>query len=123
MSEQSFVIPGRLPGYNELNKSGWGNNYRVKTKALELVEWYIKVAPFGITPVSEKITVEIRCFEPNARRDDDNVTSGASKIILDALQQMGIIKGDGQRYVQCIKHPVEVDRENPRIEVTLRTLV
>jgi len=114
---QKLTIPGRLPGYNEL-KVHWGTSHKIKKEAMHLVGWCIKAA--HLKPIDGKAIVEIRCYEPNARRDDDNCTSGAAKIILDALQQCGIIKGDGQRYVRCIKHPVEVDRENPRVEVVMR---
>ena len=118
-NRQHFTINGRLPGYNELTKGGWRANYIAKKKGLEQAGWSIKSAQ--IQPMTGKVEVTIRCYEPNSRRDCDNATSGASKIILDSLQNCGILKGDGQKYVKCIKHPVEVDRQAPRIEVLIRT--
>lgn len=115
-----FTVPGRLPGYNELGAGHWARRGRIKREAMEAVGWIIKAN--GIQPITSKVQVEIRCYEQNRRRDDDNVTSGASKIILDALQNIGILKGDGQKYVRCVKHPVEVDCENPRIEITITPL-
>lgn len=116
---QQFTITGRLPGYNELS-SGWHYHarHRVKMSAMEAVGWEIKRQ--GIQPVEGKVVVTITCYERDRRRDDDNVTSGAAKIILDALKNNGIIAGDGRKYVECVKVPARVDRENPRVEVELR---
>lgn len=62
----------------------------------------------------------ISCYEPNARRDVDNVTSGAGKVILDALQEIGVLQGDGRKYIaQVIYSAVEVDRKNPRVEISI----
>lgn len=112
-----FTIPGRLPGYNELNHGHWAARQRVKSEAMNKVGWTAKATK--LKPIRSKVNIKIRCYEPNRRRDDDNVTSGASKVILDALQNCGIILGDGQKYVRCTKYPVEVDKENPRVEVTV----
>ena len=64
--------------------------------------------------------VYITCWEPNMRRDDGNVKAGASKVILDALQDIGVLAGDGRKYVKSYDMPVELDRGNPRIVVEIR---
>lgn len=114
---QSFTVPGRLPGYNELAKGDWRKCARVKAEGKALVAVYARQAK--IKPVESRVTVRIVCYEPNARRDQDNVQSGAAKCILDALQDMGIIKGDGQKYVTYIPTTPTVDRKNPRVEVSM----
>lgn len=117
--EYHFTVPGRLPGYNELHGAGWRKSHRIKTEAMGRVMWAAKAA--RIPPITGRCTVEISCREPNARRDVDNVTSGAGKIILDAMQQAGILAGDGRKYVGQVAYmPVTVDRYNPRVEVTIR---
>jgi len=118
MSEiQHFTIPGRLPGYNQLNSGHWAKRNKIKQEAMDLVGWYIKRSKLKL--IQSKAIIEIRCYEPNAMRDCDNVTSGASKVILDSLKNQGIIQDDSRKYVRCIKHPAEVDRKNPRIEVSI----
>lgn len=114
---QRLIIPGRLPGYNELVKGHWASRHAAKKAAMDIVGWEARRQ--HIQPVKEKATVAITCYEQNARRDDDNTTSGAAKVILDALQTCGILRGDGQKYVRCVKMPVEIDRTNPRIEVEI----
>jgi Holliday junction resolvase RusA-like endonuclease len=112
-----MTIPGKLPSYNDLNKGHWSQCAKVKSEAMRTVGWIINA--YHLRPVAGKVTVTIRCYEPNAKRDDDNVTSGAAKVILDALKNKGIIKNDGQRYVRCVKCPTMIDRENPRVEVEI----
>lgn len=101
---QTFTIPGRLPGYNELHKHPWQAARRVKQEAMDAVIWAARAA--RIQPVQGRCVVKICCYEPNRRRDVDNVKAGANKVILDALQQMGILKGDGQKYVADVKTDV-----------------
>lgn len=114
---QKFAIPGRLPGYNELHRT-WQVSRRIKQDAMDLVMWSAKTR---LRPVKGRCVVRISCYEPNARRDVDNVTSGASKVILDALQQIGVLAGDGRKYVKQVELPApEVDRKNPRVEVEIR---
>lgn len=114
---QSFTIPGRLPGYNELTRGSWQKGHGVKSKAMDTVGWIIKGR--YLRPVVGKAQIEIRCFEPNKKRDPSNVRSGAEKIILDALQIQGIIKNDNWRWLHDTPAVVEIDRQNPRVEVKI----
>lgn len=115
---QTFTIPGRLPGYNELHMHPWQVARRVKQEAMDAVIWAVKAAK--IKPINGRCVVKICCYEPNARRDVDNVKAGANKAILDALQQAGILAGDGQKYVADVQTTVEVARENARVEVEIK---
>lgn len=116
--KQRFVIDDRLPGYNDLHQQPWYKSRRIKQNAMDTVMWYARIA--GLKPIQGRCIVTITCYEPNARRDVDNVKAGANKVILDALQQMGILKGDGRKYVaDTYNPPVEVDRRNPRVEVVI----
>ena len=112
-----LIIPGRLLGLNDLIKGHWATTHRKKTAEMKRIQ--LEARAQSMRPVTGKVKVTISCYEPNAKRDDDNVTGGAAKCILDALQGIGVLKGDGQKYVMCIKAPVKVDRENPRVEVLI----
>lgn len=112
---QEFVIEGRLPGYNQLKGRCWQAAARTKNEAMETVinyAWHIK-------PISKKATITIHCFEPDRRRDPDNVQSGANKVILDALQRCWKLPNDNRRWVRLVQPAVDVDREHPRIEVII----
>lgn len=120
--KQQMVILGRLAGLNELldaNRRHWAVGAKLKKKEMRRVEEFIMINRLRET--TGKATITISCYEPNARRDEDNVKAGASKIILDALQKSGIIRGDGRKYINLIQPAVEVDRVNPRIEVIIES--
>jgi len=118
-----FTIPGRLPGMNEIiTASGqhWAKWHKQKKEAKELVQLFALAA--RIKPINGRAAITITCYEPNRRRDIDNVQSGAGKIILDALQDLGILKGDGQKYISRVDYEVEVDKQNPRVEVEIKEM-
>ncbi len=118
MAVQILIIKGRLPGYNELKNKAWQASYRLKKEAMQEVQ--INASLQKIRPIKGKVEIAIACFEPNAKRDPDNVQAGANKIILDALQGMGILQGDGRKYIDLICPAVEVDKNKPRIKVEMR---
>lgn len=62
--------------------------------------------------------LKITWYEPNRRRDVDNVVFGV-KFILDELVACGIIPNDSQKYVNQITNGVYCDSNNPRIEVRI----
>lgn len=64
------------------------------------------------------VSLEFVWYEPNRKRDIDNVIFG-EKFILDGLVEMGILENDSQKYVTQVKHEVKCDKDNPRIEVVL----
>lgn len=117
---QQFVIPGRLDALNDLIGADRANRYKgasMKKKNQQIVAKAIRDA--GLRPIDGMFRVSFTWFEPNRRRDPDNISSGC-KFILDALQEEGIIKGDSQKYVSWpIIHDGCIDKSNPRIEVLL----
>lgn len=118
MNKQEFTIPGRLPGYNELNKSNWRASYKVKRDAMDRV--CVAIRASRLEKITGPIVVTIACYEPNAKRDVDNVISGASKVILDSLQLMGVLPNDNRKFVKQMIYPEpQVDKENPRVEVVI----
>lgn len=114
-----FEIPGRLPGLNEIidaAKQGKGKYQPyalMKEKYTEMIAWIAKKLPSY-----EKVALVITWYEPNSRRDPDNIMAG-QKFILDALVHAGVIPNDSQRYIQGILHRFRVDKQNPRIEVEI----
>lgn len=66
---------------------------------------------------TKHVTLKVRFYEPDRRRDEDNVIAGL-KFIQDALVCMKVLKDDSQKYVHVLPE-VFVDTENPRIEVDI----
>ncbi|ACA63327.1 putative Holliday junction resolvase [Lactobacillus phage c5] len=117
-----FIINGRLDSLNEYTKACRANRYganAMKRKNEKKVIEGIKCA--GLKKVEEyPLNLYIVWYEPNKRRDIDNITF-ATKFIQDALVKSGILEDDSQKYIVGVLHRVLVDRKNPRIEVELRT--
>lgn len=114
-----FIIPGRLPGTNEIidaAKSHYGSYAALKRMNTELVAWVSKRIP-----AMTSVEISITWHEPNEKRDIDNV-AGGTKFILDGLVMAGRIPNDTQRYVKAINHRFTVDRKNPRVEVEITQL-
>lgn len=114
-----YEIPGRLPGLNEIidaAKHGKGKYQpyaRMKEEYTSMVAWLAKKMPRY-----EKVALIITWYEPNQKRDPDNIMAG-QKFILDGLVAAGTIPGDSQRYIAGIMHRFRVDKQNPRIEVEI----
>lgn len=116
-----ITIKGRLPGTNDIigaAKKGRGNYqpYSImKAEYTDMVAWIAKQLPkYG------RVDIAITWYEPNLRRDPDNITGGGTKFILDGLVAAGVIENDSQRFINSITHKYELDRKNPRIEVIVK---
>ena len=113
--------PGRLPGLNEIidaAKQGRGKYQpyaQMKDRYTSEIGWLAKKLPRY-----NRVDITITWYEPNRRRDIDNITGGGTKFILDGLVVGGAIKDDSQRYINSIAHQFEVDRENPRVEIEVK---
>ena len=59
-----------------------------------------------------------RWYEPNRRRDKDNIAM-AKKFILDSLQEMNVLENDGWTQIMGFIDEFYIDAMNPRVEVLL----
>lgn len=111
-----FEIPGRLPGLNEIIDAAKRNPHeyaRMKETCTAMVAWLATKLP-----EFNKVVIIITWYEPDERRDPDNIMAG-QKFILDGLVAAGTIPNDSQKYVRGIVHRFKVDRKNPRVEVEI----
>ena len=119
----SFTIRGRLPSMNDAIAAGRANRYwAAKLKRDCEVDIEKQLRPFRLKPFTEPVRVHFDWYEPNQRRDVDNISAYGKKVILDALVSCGVLKKDSQRYVKGTSDEVHVDKDNPRIEVTIETV-
>lgn len=117
-----LIIKGRLPGLNEIlgaaNDNRYGGN-RLKQSTQDIVVWEIKRQLKGYKAKCP-IRLHYAYYEPNARRDYDNIAGGAHKIVQDALKDCKVIPDDRRKYICGFTDLVfAVDRENPRVEVEI----
>jgi hypothetical protein len=122
MSKAVITIPLKLPGLNEYTescRSHWSRGARDKRSAEEVIAYYIKKArpPY----ISGKVHITFDWYEPDMRRDPDNV-GFARKFLLDALVRKHVIGGDGWKYLAMpdpFTESFHMDRDNPRVVVTV----
>lgn len=115
-----FIIKGRLDGLNEYTLANRTNRYKgsdMKKRNEKAVILAIRQAKLDRV-YKYPIHLKIAWYEPNSRRDLDNITF-AIKFIQDAMVKSGIIVDDSQKCINKIEHEVYVDKSNPRIEVEI----
>lgn len=120
---QTFTIHGRLPSLNEYINAERTNRYKaakLKKDIQERIGADIRAANLG--HVKSPVTLVYRFYEPNRRRDKDNIAAVAHKFVQDSLVKEGILKDDGWDYIVGFSDEFYLDRESPRIEVELCTM-
>ncbi len=119
-----LIIPGRLAGMNEYTEQNRRNRYAgasMKAKEQERVEWAIK-RQLRIGKLNTPIDLSYTYYEPNKRRDKDNISAFAHKVVQDALTSTGLLKNDGWAEIGSFRDEFFVSKENPRIEVRIEEI-
>lgn len=112
-----YTIKGRLDGLNEYI-AAMNINRHVGNKLKQKNQDYISLFLRPVKQFSKQVKVHFFWIEPNTMRDVDNIAF-AKKFILDALVKKGILPNDTQRWVKGFSDQFEVDKDNPRIEITI----
>lgn len=63
---------------------------------------------------------EFHWFMKNKRKDKDNIVF-AKKFIFDGMIASGLLENDGWKEIGSFIDVVSVDKENPRVEIKIRT--
>lgn len=120
--KQSFTIYGQLPALNTVIGANRANKYvgaKLKRETQDRIRSAIRSE--RIIPFKGAVRLSMTFYEPNKKRDPDNVFS-AVKFILDALTAEGIIEGDSQKFLPPPK-PIEffyaIDRDRARVAVQI----
>ena len=124
-----FTIYGKLANLNDYLKaervSVRGRNGRFTTKGNNLKHTtqtgIIRAIrrDLGGLHINKPIKVHYKFYEPNKKRDMDNVWAFASKCTQDSLVLASVIDNDGWSNITGISAEFFVDKDNPRIEVFL----
>lgn len=121
MAEYRFTIPGRLPGLNDYVRACRAH----RMKAAQLIEasenliiWAYRKALQG-TKLRPPVTIAYRFFEPDRRRDHDNISGYAHKVVQDALVKAGALPNDGWNEILNDTNNYAVDKKDPRIEIII----
>lgn len=83
-----------------------------------VVEWFIRSQLRGIR-LKKPVRMIYKWYEPNRKRDLDNISSYGRKVIQDALVRCGVLQGDGWNHITGFEDHFYVDKAEPRIEVEI----
>jgi len=117
---QKLIITGELPDLNriiEVSKKHWAKYHAFKKKYTGLVKLYAIRA--NLRPVEEyPVSISIDWYSKDRRKDPDNIAFG-KKFICDGLVAAGILRDDSFKCISGFQDRFLVDRQNPRVELTL----
>lgn len=119
-----LTIPGKLPGLNEYIDAERRHRQRgasVKREAEDRVLWSAKASLRG-WKATGPVVMHYTWYEPNRRRDKDNVSGYGRKVIQDALVKGGYLENDGWADIEGFTDAFAVDKKRPRVEVEIEEL-
>lgn len=119
--QYKLVIMNRLPDLNdyirESNRNRHaGNNLKKDTE--EIISYYI-IQQLRNVKINSPVRMDYTWYEPNQKRDLDNISSFGRKCIQDALVNMNVLHNDGWKQIVAFSDTFYIDKENPRIEVLI----
>lgn len=125
--EYTFTIAGKFYGNNVMPDL---NNYlhecgRHPQAGGKMKRAFMMIASIAIrkqlphVQIPGQVRIHYRYYEPTKKRDPSNVAAFAVKVIEDALQKCDVITNDGWANIAGYSQDFFVDKENPRIEVTI----
>ena len=119
--ERTLVIQGQLPNLNDYTRACRSNAYagaNMKKQAEKIIQAHI-VQQLKWVQFDGTVELAFRWYEPNKKRDLDNICF-AKKFILDALVSNKVIIADSWKGVVGFTDKFFVDAKNPRIEIDIR---
>lgn len=115
-----FTINGTLPNLNDYIKAERSNRYKaasMKKQCENIVRHACR--SLGKWQAEKPVYMVYHWYEPNKRRDKDNISSFGRKIIQDALVKAKVLKNDGWGDIIGFEDRFYVDKKNPRIIVEI----
>ncbi len=114
------TIEGRFHGLNDFidanrrTQGKWNAGNSMKQNDQKIIMYSLPRVQF-----SGKVFLHYHFFEPNTRRDKDNISGYFHKVFQDAMVAKGIIPNDGWKYIEGMADSFYVDRNRPRVEVEI----
>lgn len=97
-------------------RGGWRQANAMIQKAEKRIRNVLRKKPEMLLP---PITICYTYYEPDRRRDKDNISGFFHKVFQDALVKEGLLEGDGWKYIDSYHDYFEIDKNNPRIEIKI----
>lgn len=116
-----LIIKGRLDGLNDYTSANRTNPYKgskMKADNEQIVIYAIR-EQLKRLHIEKPVRLKFTWYEPNKKRDHDNVSSFGRKVIQDALVKCKVLQNDGWKCVTGFTDDFYCDKNNPRIEVLI----
>lgn len=120
----TFTIKGTLPGLNEYLKAERSFHNR-HSSGNDMKQQYQMIISNAIrlnlkrTHINYPVRIKYTFYEPNRKRDLDNIAGVAHKFIQDALVKCKVLDNDGWNNIVGFEDYFYIDKHNPRIEVII----
>lgn len=106
-----------LVGLNQL----FSMHYQVRNKLKQHFHSLVGDQVTDATPILGQFTVTYTLYYKNVVSDPSNIIAGVEKVLLDGLQEHGMITEDNPKYHLGTSWTVaKQDKTNPRVEVTIQ---
>ena len=122
MATYRITIPGRYPSLNEFieaNRTHKQKGNKMKQKSQHDISCCI-MEQLHRLHIEKPIRIRYRFFEPNKKRDLDNISGYFHKVFQDSLVNCRIIHNDNWYCIVGFSDEFFVDSKFPRIEVELQ---
>lgn len=122
--EYKVTIDGRFASMNDfifanrVGKGKWNKGNTMKQKDQDVISAYI-CEQLHKVHIDRPIYIKYTFYEPNKKRDLDNISGYFHKVFQDALVHCGVIHNDSWHYIIGFSDEFEVDNRHPRVEVTI----
>lgn len=125
MAEYKVVIEGNFPSMNEFidanrrSKGKWNKGNKLKQESQNLISWQL-LQQYKKLRIDKPVKLFYTFYEPNKKRDLDNISGYFHKVFQDALVHCGIIHNDSWHYIIGFSDEFMVDNKRPRVEVVIQ---
>lgn len=124
MAKYKVVIEGKFPSMNEFidanrrSKGKFNKGNQMKQASQNEISWQL-LQQHKKLHIDKPVYLHYTFYEPNKKRDLDNVASYFMKVFQDALVRCGILNNDSWYYVTGFSTEFYIDSKKPRIEVII----
>lgn len=115
-----FTIRGTLPNLNDYITAERTNRYQAAAMKKQCESIVIHAArSLGKWQAEKPVYMIYHWYEPNCRRDLDNISSFGRKVIQDALVKARVLRNDGWKEIVGFEDRFYMDSKKPRVVVEI----
>ena len=127
--DYDLVLNGTMPNLNDYlhgERIAIRKNGKFTTKGNAMKQEYQRKVVSAVRSqlrgihIDKPVKIYYTFYEENRKRDLDNISAFAHKVIQDGLVKGGLLANDGWKNIIGFSDDFFVDKDNPRIEVTIR---